>query len=224
MPKTYPTLAEENALLEAGHTTVAGLDEAGRGAWAGPVAAAAVILPLTDPSLPNALRGVTDSKLCTPRQRAAHYDRICEVALSYAIEFVQAWRIDQIGIVPSTRQAMRQAIARLDPRPDVLLIDAIKLPATDFPQRSLPKGDLKSLSIAAASILAKVARDRAMVALADRYPEYGFSRHKGYGTPQHRHALQNLGPLDVHRWSFSPVAAVSQGRRWPPGATQSRTS
>lgn len=215
MRKTFPTLELESRLLAAGHTTIAGLDEAGRGAWAGPVAAGAVILPLADPALPEKLRGVTDSKLCTPRQRDAYYEQICKVSLAWSVALVPAWRIDQIGIVPSTRQAMRQALADLDPGPEALLIDALKLPEVALPQRAFNKGDLKSLTIAAASILAKVTRDRAMVVLDEQHPGYGFARHKGYGTPQHRLALQALGPLDVHRWTFAPVAAVSQGRSRP---------
>ena len=215
MPKTYPTLSEETSLLEAGHTAIAGLDEAGRGAWAGPVAAGAVILPLTDPTLWEKLRGVTDSKLCTPRQREAYYEQISQVALAWAVAMVPAWRIDQIGIVPSTRQAMTQAVADLEPGPDALLIDALKLPKIALAQRALKKGDLRSLTIAAASILAKVTRDRAMIAMSEEHPDYGFARHKGYGTPQHRLALQSLGPLEIHRWTFAPVAAVAQGRSRP---------
>ena len=221
MRKTFPTLSEERTLLASGHTAIAGLDEAGRGAWAGPVSAGAVILPLADPRLPEKLRGVTDSKLCTPRQRDAYYEQICQVALAWAVALVPAWRIDQIGIVPSTRQAMACAITDLDPAPDVLLIDALKLPEIKLPQRSLKKGDLKSLTIAAASILAKVTRDRAMIALGKNYPGYGFARHKGYGTPQHRLALQSLGPLDIHRWTFAPVATVTQGRSRPQPREQS---
>lgn len=215
MRKTFPTLGEEQALLAAGHTTLAGLDEAGRGAWAGPVAAGAVILPLHDPNLQENLRGVTDSKLCTPRQRDAYYEVICQVALAWSVTLVPAWRIDEIGIVPSTRQAMGRCIANLDPSPDALLIDALKLPDIALPQRALRKGDLKSLTIAAASILAKVTRDRAMIALSERYPDYGFAQHKGYGTSQHRQALQTLGPLVVHRWTFAPVTAAAHGRSRP---------
>jgi len=216
MPKTYPTLDEERQLLQAGHITIAGLDEAGRGAWAGPVAAAAVILPLDDPTLPDRLHGVCDSKLCTARQRETFYWQIGEVALSWVAVLVPASRIDETGIVPSTRQAMREAIARLDPVPDALLIDALKLPAIPLPARSLPKGDLKSLTIACASILAKVTRDREMVALEKLYPGYGLAQHKGYGTSQHREALRTLGPVSIHRWSFAPVAAVARELDYPP--------
>ncbi len=210
MPKTYPTLDEERRLLHAGHVAIAGLDEAGRGAWAGPVAAAAVILPLDDPTLSHRLHGVCDSKLCTARQREALYEQIDEVAISWAAVLVPASRIDEAGIVPSTRLAMREAIAHLDPYPDALLIDALKLPAIPLPARSLIKGDLKSLTIASASILAKVTRDREMIVLGELYPGYGFAQHKGYGTPQHRQALHTLGPVGIHRWSFAPVAAVTR--------------
>jgi ribonuclease HII len=220
MRKTYPTLDHESQLLSAGHSNIAGLDEAGRGAWAGPVAAGAVILPLDDPALAEKLHGVTDSKLCTPRQRDAYYEVIREVALAWAVAQVPAWRIDEIGIVPSTRQAMIQCIADLDPSPNALLIDALKLPEIALPQRAIKRGDLQSLSIAAASILAKVTRDRAMIALSERYPNYGFARHKGYGTPQHRLALQTHGPLALHRWSFAPVKALSNGRSRPAPANR----
>jgi ribonuclease HII len=210
MSKHYPNLDQERGLTQAGHSTVAGLDEAGRGAWAGPVAAAAVVLPLSDPSLPTQLREVCDSKLCTPRQRDTLYDLICQVAVSWAVSLVPAKTIDEMGIVPSTRQAMRNALAELDPPPDALLIDALYLPTVPLAQRALKKGDLKCLSIAAASILAKVTRDRAMVEMEYKYPGYGFGSHKGYGTRQHQEALQSLGPLDVHRWYFAPVANVAR--------------
>jgi ribonuclease HII len=217
MPKRFPTLDFERALLRQGHRAIAGLDEAGRGAWAGPVAAAAVILPLHDPDLREKLRGVCDSKLCTPRQRDALYERIVEVAVAWATALVPVARIDLIGIVPATREAMRASIARLSHRPDALLIDALKLPDLPFAQKSMSKGDLKSLTIASASILAKVTRDRAMINLGERYPNYGFARHKGYGTPQHRQALQALGPLAIHRWTFAPViAAAAKFERGPP--------
>ena len=209
MPKRYPTLNEEHLLIKAGHKTIAGLDEAGRGAWAGPVAAAAVILPLDDPELTTRLRGVCDSKLCTPRQRDALYGQIIEVAMAWATALVSATRIDEIGIVPATRQAMQASIARLSQAPDVLLIDALRLPDISLPQRSLSKGDLKSLTIAAASILAKVTRDREMIALGELHPDYGFARNKGYGTPQHQQALATAGPLALHRWTFAPVAAAA---------------
>lgn len=208
MPKQYPTLDEENTLVQAGHTLLAGLDEAGRGAWAGPVAAAAVVLPLADPCLCEKLAGVCDSKLCTPRQREALYDVICETALAWGVSLVPAAQIDEIGIVAATRQAMGQALAQLDPGPTALLIDYLRLPAIHLPQRSIVKGDLKSLSIAGASIIAKVTRDREMARLDALHPGYGLARHKGYGTPAHRAALDQLGPSPIHRRSFAPIAAM----------------
>jgi ribonuclease HII len=217
MNKQYPTLNQEHLLAQDGHTHIAGLDEAGRGAWAGPVSAAAVVLPLDEPSVISQLGDVCDSKLCTPRQRDTLYDTICHVAVCWATSLVPAARIDEIGIVLATRQAMREALDQLDPAPGALLIDALHLPTVPIPQRALKKGDLKCLSIAAASILAKVTRDRAMVAMDEQYPGYGFARHKGYGTRQHRQALQRLGPLNVHRWYFAPVAGIAQELGAQPG-------
>lgn len=172
------------------------------------MAAAAVILPLDDPALPERLRGVCDSKLCTPRQRDAFYEVIREVALAWGIALVPAARIDEVGIVPATRQAMQEAIAQLRLSPQALLIDYLRLPAIKLPQRAIEKGDLKSLTIAAASIMAKVARDREMIALDRTYPEYGFARHKGYGTRAHQDALRKSGPSEIHRRSFAPVSSA----------------
>jgi ribonuclease HII len=205
-----PTLNEERILLHRGYTRLAGLDEAGRGAWAGPVSAAAVMLPVTDPLLPERLRGVRDSKLCTPRQRDLLYEQVCQVALSWSVALVPALRIDDIGIVAATREAMQEAVSQLDPPPHALLIDALSLPSIDLPQRSLNKGDVTCLSIAAASIVAKVTRDRWMIAAGQAYPRYGFAKHKGYGTQHHWHALQEMGPLDLHRWYFAPVSATAE--------------
>lgn len=218
MSKPLPTLDFEHELLQLGCTCIAGLDEAGRGAWAGPVAAGAVILPLGNTSLLDRLKGVCDSKLCTPRQRDILYGIICRVALSWAVALVPASCIDKIGIVAATRHAMRNAIARLDPVPDALLIDYLELPqpllqplTTVKPeQRSIKKGDQKSLSIAAASILAKVTRDRHMTALDETYTGYGFAQHKGYGTRQHQNVLHVLGPTEIHRYSFAPIATLTQ--------------
>jgi ribonuclease HII len=185
MAKQYPTLDYERQLLCDGHCYIAGIDEAGRGAWAGPVVAATVILPLDDPDVEQELR-----------------------ALAWATATIPAVTIDQVGIVPSTRLAMCQCVSQLDPGPDALLIDALNLPSIQLTQRALVKGDRKSLVIAAASILAKTSRDHEMIALDPRFPGYGFAQHKGYGTPQHLQALCTLGPTEVHRWSFAPVAAV----------------
>lgn len=212
MTRYYPALHLEQDLLRNGRTYIAGLDEAGRGAWAGPVAAAAVILPLEDPLLADRLQDVRDSKLCTPRQRDELYELICGTAVAWAAAMVSAAEIDRLSIVPATRLAMCHAVCQLAPYPEALLIDALRLPQIALPQRALYKGDRKCLSIAAASIVAKVTRDRAMVALDACYPGYGFASHKGYGTQQHQEALQRLGPLCIHRWCFRPIAEHVQGR------------
>ena len=200
-----PTLDYERLWWDAGFRRVAGLDEAGRGAWAGPVVAAAVILPADQPDLLRRLAGVRDSKMLSPARREALLAVICEAALAWGVGLAPAAEIDQIGIVPATRAAMLRALERLSPAADALLIDYLTLPQSDLPQRSLPKGDARVLSIAAASIVAKVSRDRMMVALDDELPGYGFARHKGYGTAAHRAALARLGPSRVHRRSFAPL-------------------
>jgi len=204
-----PTLRLEHQLLAKGYHLIAGIDEAGRGAWAGPVVAAAVILPLDRRDLRAALRGVNDSKQLTARQRERFYDVIHEVALAVGVGGAGPGEIDRNGIVAATRAAMERAVAMLTPRPDALLIDAINLQSLiSLPQRSLNYGDSLSLSIAAASIVAKVSRDRAMAALDARYPGYGFARHKGYGTAAHHAALKRLGVTEIHRKSYAPVRAL----------------
>lgn len=211
-----PDLREEMALYVEGYRHIAGLDEAGRGSWAGPVVAGAVILPLDQPDLSQSpvlsvvegLEGgcrLRDSKQLTPRQRERLYPIIESAALAVGVGIVPPEKIDEVGIVPATRQAMGLAIAQLDPPPDFLLIDFINLPGLSIPQKSITRGDALSFSIAAASIVAKVTRDRLMVRLDARYPGYGFARHKGYGTPQHRESLARLGPSPIHRLSFAPM-------------------
>jgi ribonuclease HII len=187
---------------------VAGLDEAGRGAWAGPVVAAAVILPPGDPALARHLLGVRDSKQLTPARREALLETIQQHALAWGVGAVPPSGIDELGIVPATRQAMHLALQALSPPADYLLIDHLRLPELALPQTSLPKGDALILSIAAASIVAKVSRDRMMVELEARYPGYGFGRHKGYGTAQHRAVLTALGPSSAHRLSFAPLRSL----------------
>ncbi|MBF8285427.1 MAG: Ribonuclease HII [Anaerolineales bacterium] len=204
-----PNLSLERRLRAQGYHLIAGIDEAGRGAWAGPVVAAAVILPLDRRDLRAALRGVNDSKQLTARQRERFYDVIHEVALAVGVGGAGPGEIDRHGIVAATRAAMERAVAMLTPRPDALLIDAINLQSLiSLPQRSLNYGDSLSLSIAAASIVAKVSRDRAMAALDARYPGYGFARHKGYGTAAHHAALKRLGVTEIHRKSYAPVRAL----------------
>lgn len=200
-----PDLREEMALYAGGYRHIAGLDEAGRGSWAGPVVAGAVILPIVQSDLVQRLEGVRDSKQLTPRQRERLYGIIRSTALAVGVGIVPPDMIDELGIVPATRRAMSLAIVQLTPPPDFLLVDFLNLPELSIPQRSITGGDALSLSIAAASIIAKVTRDRWMVKLDDHYPGYGFARHKGYGTRQHREALVRLGASPVHRLSYAPI-------------------
>ena len=197
-------LEQERELWAAGYRWLAGLDEAGRGAWAGPVVAAAVVLPERD-DIVSLLRGVRDSKILSPRQREALVPVIHQTALAVGVGMASARFIDRRGIVPATRQAMAMAVHNLSLQPHHLLIDALRLPDVPLPQRALIKGDAYVLSIAAASIVAKVFRDRLMVSLGTCYRGYGFAAHKGYGTAAHRAALQQLGPCPEHRMSFAPL-------------------
>ncbi len=203
----YPTLNLERELWARGFRRLAGVDEAGRGALAGPVAAAVAILP-PDPQIEETLRGVRDSKQMTPSQRESWAERLPALLLDFGVGFASPEEIDALGILPATRLAVRRALAALRALPDYLLLDYIKLPAVDIPQHSLPKGDRRVLSIAAASVLAKTRRDALMRAYEAQYPGYGFARHKGYGTAAHRAALQTLGPTPLHRRSFAPLRFV----------------
>jgi ribonuclease HII len=205
-----PNLDFESALWQQHIPLAAGLDEAGRGAWAGPVAAAAVILP-ADPGIEIKLKGVRDSKELTPVQREELAEKIRTHALSYATGLSSAGEIDALGILPATRLAMQRAISRLAEHPDHLLIDALFLPDVEIPQTSLIKGDQRSLSIAAASILAKTTRDALMREFDHEYPLYRFARHKGYGTAVHRAAIEKHGPCPIHRMSFAPLKEKSAG-------------
>jgi ribonuclease HII len=209
MTKTYPGLALERRLWRQGWRWVAGLDEVGRGAWAGPVVAAAVILPPDNPALRAALKGVTDSKLLTARQRERLFDAIYAVALSVGVGGAGANEVDVAGLVPATRAAMQRAVAMLSPQPEALLIDAVDLRSVvALPQQWPFHGELRSLSIAAASVVAKVQRDRWMVGLDQRCPGYGFAQNKGYGTAQHIAALIQFGVCEAHRLSYAPVARL----------------
>ena len=184
---------------------IAGIDEAGRGALAGPVVAAAVILPL-DNEIEEKLHGVNDSKKLSAKIREALFLRITQYALAYAIAQQPATVIDEIGIMPANKLAMQTAVAQLSLTPQFLLIDGrIRLPQLNIPQQAIVRGDGQSLSIAAASILAKVTRDRVMRELDGRFPQYGFAQHKGYGTQQHRDAMVKYGPCPQHRHSFAPI-------------------
>jgi ribonuclease HII len=202
-----PTLTTEAALWARGYRVVAGLDEAGRGALAGPVVAAAVVVP-PGSACDGVWAAVRDSKLLTPQARAGLMDAIQAAALTWGVGVVEAAAVDRMGIAPATRAAMRAALAQLAPPADHLLIDWVRLPETGLPQVCLPKGDQRMVSVAAASILAKVSRDRLLVELAQTYPGYGLDAHKGYGTRNHLAALQRLGPTPIHRHSFAPVAGL----------------
>ena len=206
-----PTLEEEMALFEQGYSFIAGLDEAGRGCLAGPVVAAAVMLRLDDADLATRLYGVRDSKQLTPQARERLYDVILQHALAVSVGFGSVELIDQRNILQATKYAMRSALEQLSLPPQALLLDAILLYDISLPQRSLIKGDVRCLSIAAASIIAKVTRDRLMLQLHEQYPHYGFDQHKGYGTPAHLAALYKYGVTPIHRQSFAPVRELLFG-------------
>jgi len=199
-----PHYENEATFAARGFVAIAGLDEVGRGTLAGPVVAAAAVLPAGQPG--DWARLINDSKQLSPTQRAEVYGFLTELCLTYGTGACDAADIDQIGIVAATRLAMARALEMLDPAPDCLLIDALDLPSVSLPQLAVIKGDAISLSIAAASIIAKVTRDRLMTTVfEERFPGYGFAEHKGYGTAGHLAALYRLGPSDAHRLSFAPV-------------------
>ena len=202
-----PTYDEEAGLLEGGYSVIAGVDEAGRGSLAGPVVAGAAVLP-THPA-GEWLAGIGDSKRLTPRKREAALRDMRNVPVSMAAGVATAGEIDAMGIVGATRAAMARAIDALPVRPEFLLLDAILLPDVNIEQRAIIKGDAKCLSIAAASIVAKETRDSMMRELDTEYPEYGFAKHKGYGTRQHLESLESIGPCEVHRFTFSPVRRLA---------------
>jgi ribonuclease HII len=195
-----PTLEFERILWKNGFTRIAGVDEAGRGAWAGPVAAGAVILPV-NPKLVQTLYRVRDSKQMTPLARETWAPRIKECAAAWGVGFASAQEIDTLGIVAATKLAALRALKNL--LPDYLITDYLVFPEIDLPQTALVKGDQRSLSVAAASVLAKTARDALMCQLDRQYPGYGFHRHKGYGTSLHKEALGKLKGCEIHRKSFS---------------------
>ena len=202
-----PDLSFESAFWTQGLPYIAGIDEAGRGCIAGPVAAAAVVLP-DDPAIMALLEGVRDSKELTPALREALAVRIKKVAVCWGVGFASSHEIDAFKIVCAIHMAAQRALKSLSHAPQHLLLDYIFLPDDPTPQTALIKGDARSLSIAAASILAKTARDAQLCALEGEYPGYGFVQHKGYGTRGHLEALGRLGPCPIHRHTFSPVRDV----------------
>lgn len=177
---------------------IAGIDEAGRGPLAGPVVCACVIMPLDEDKI---IEGINDSKKLSPKKRDMLYDKIIERAISYKIVEIDHKTIDEINILQATRLGMKQALNGLDVTPDIVLVDAVKID-TDLPQENIIKGDALSYNIASASILAKVYRDRLMEKYDEIYPEYGFKKHKGYGTKSHIEALKLYGKSEIHRDSF----------------------
>lgn len=206
MVSQAPTFIEEERLRAQGYQLIAGIDEVGRGPLSGPVMAAAVILSLED--RPSWLHLIRDSKRLTPLKREFLFDCIQQDAAAFGVGVVSPEVIDERGIIAATRLAMRSAVEQLSSPPDFLLIDAISLPNLDLPQKSIIRGDNLSLSIAAASIVAKVTRDRLMVELDSLFPGYGLARNKGYATPEHLARLRHLGPCPIHRKTFTPVRVL----------------
>jgi ribonuclease HII len=190
----------ERQAWRAGVARVAGLDEAGRGPLAGPVVAAAVVL---DPA--RRIRGVADSKLLTAEARAALFEQIHARALAVGVAIVDHLTIDRVNILAATRLAMTEALAQIAPPPDLVITDHVALAGLPCPQRNLVDGDARCATVAAASIVAKVTRDRLMLEADKVFPEYGFARHKGYATPEHLAALDRHGPCPIHRRTFAGV-------------------
>ena len=211
--RTVPDWSNELELCFDGHMLVAGVDEAGRGAWAGPLVAGAVIFPNPNEleiaesaaDLSEELARLRDSKMLTSNVREQLLDAIKSSALAVGVGVVSPALIDQIGIGPSNRLAMARAIRALGVWPDYLVIDAFRLPLVRIQQRPIVKGDATCMSIAAASVVAKVTRDRIMRSLDNAHPGYHFSKHKGYGTPLHAEAILNGGVTPMHRKSFAPI-------------------
>lgn len=194
---------QEAALHKKGHKFIAGVDEAGRGAWAGPLVAGAVILPVDFP-----IKHVRDSKTLTARQREKRFVHIARGCLAWAVGVVEAETVDRVGLTAANRAAMLLALRRLHQQPTAILLDAVRLRYDGKPTKAIIDGDAKVLSIAAASIVAKVVRDALMDDLDRQYPNFGFRRHRGYGTLKHRRALRTHGPSPVHRRSFRPVGQL----------------
>lgn len=193
-------LEYEKDLYKKGIELIAGVDEVGRGPLCGPVVACACILPKN-----YKLDGLNDSKKLTEKKREQLYEVLVNEAISYGIGIISPKRIDEVNIYQATKEAMYEAINNLNPKPEHVLIDAMPLDL-DVPSTSIIKGDAKSLSIAAASVIAKVTRDRMMIELDKKYPEYGFASHKGYPTKKHIEAIKQYGVLDFYRFTFSPIS------------------
>lgn len=200
-----PNTREERRLRAAGYHYIAGSDEAGKGAWAGPLVAAAVVLPER-----FSVKGVKDSKQLAPRQREKLFVRITKNALSWSVEVVSQEVIDRIGIQRANVRAIERALRKLHVEPDAALIDAVKVKFKSKPVKAIIKGDVKVLSIAAASIVAKVVRDALMNGFERQHPGYNFGKHKGYGTMDHHMKLEQLGLSPIHRRSFRPMKIMKE--------------
>jgi len=210
--KVWNRLSHERELWRKGFKLVAGVDEAGRGPLAGPVFAAAVVLPCSwaEAGLDSRLRGLNDSKQLSETQREDYYAILTShPEIRHAIASAEVELIDRINILQATHRAMNQALAQLQPPPEHVLVDGRPVKSMPLPHTALVKGDARSYSIAGASILAKVTRDRLMREMDQLYPGYGFAEHKGYGTPQHLAAIRALGPCPIHRRSFAPFRPVT---------------
>ena len=199
--------SEESALIALGYSYVAGIDEVGRGPLAGPVVVGLVVFP---PGIKGRwLRSVRDSKLLSRKEREDVLPRIRAASLTAVTGMSSAREIDDLGIVPATRLAIERALGSMPLLPQYLLVDALDLPNIDIPQKSIVHGDARCLSIAAASIVAKIERDRLMTEADARYPGYSFAANKGYGTAEHLRALESRGPCEIHRFSFAPVRQMT---------------
>jgi ribonuclease HII len=204
----------ERALWNRGMTRVAGVDEAGRGPLAGPVVAAAAVLPSpwAESGLPRELEGLNDSKQLTPVQRERFFGFLTACGeVEYAVAQIDSVQIDEINILRATHQAMNAALADLVPQPQHALVDGRAVKTLRVPQTAIVKGDARSYSIAAASVLAKVTRDRLMLEFDRQWPAYGFAEHKGYGTARHLAAITAHGPCPIHRKSFAPLKQPEPG-------------
>lgn len=194
----------ENKLRKQGFSLIAGIDEAGRGAWAGPIVAAAVILP---ENAHNLLRNISDSKQLSEEKRQEFYDKIITAATAWSVAHASAETIDRIGIQEANKTAMVAAIRSLEMDPEVVLVDGLDL-SCEYVTQKIIKGDRDVLSIAAASIIAKVTRDQIMEKFDARFPKYGFISHKGYGTREHQESLAKHGPSPLHRKSYKPIKSL----------------
>lgn len=203
----YSTFSLEQSLLERGYSLIAGIDEAGRGCLAGPVVAAVVVVSNKDQYIP----GVWDSKIMTLKRREDVYDELCETVEAFGIGSADAGEIDELGIGEAASLAMRRAYGRLEVRPEIVFVDGARVKSPNFSGYKVKFGDSKHYVISAASVIAKVHRDRFMRNMAERYPGYGFERHVGYGTREHLAAIAENGATAIHRRSYSPIKKFLRG-------------